>query len=755
MSQYHFDAVIFDLDGVITHTAALHSSAWKQMFDEFLAEHQEQTNTPFREFTHQEDYLPYVDGKPRYKGVASFLESRGIDLPYGDPDDPPTRKTICGLGNRKNHIFNQKLSEGHVDVYETTVRFMHELIDADIKIGVASSSKNAETVLDVAELSHLIETRVDGVVSAEIGLKGKPEPDIFTTACDNLNVYHDRAVIVEDAISGVQAGWNGNFGLVIGVAREGNELELKLNGADIVVGDIREIDIQRIEDWLTKRLAEEQWSLSYYDYNPEEEGTRETLLTIGNGYFGTRGALEETKDNEINYPGTYIAGLYNRMESIVADRTVVNEDFVNCPNWLPITFKIEGGEWVDPNEVEIIHTTRQLEFRSGVLHRTMVVRDSGGHETRIVSERFASMADPHLAAIRYRIIPLNYEKTITIRSQLDGNIINNGVERYRELNSKHLEAVEEGFKGNIKYLLVKTNRSHTLIAEAARLIVSINGREVKPTFEHHSQPSVISTTFEMSTQRGVAITIDKLVSLYTSNQHDIEDPLRAARKAIKKEYDFETIKQESVAAWDQIWKNIDFKITGDRTAQKLIRLHLYHVLVTASPHNKDLDAGIPARGLHGEAYRGHIFWDELFVLSLLDFHFPETAKSGLMYRYRRLGTAQRLAHEHGYQGAIFPWQSGEDGREESQILHLNPLDGNWGPDYSSLQRHVGLAIAFNIWEYHWITRDVDFIKEYGAEIFFNICRFWASIASFSEEKDRYEIERVMGPDEFHEKYPDA
>lgn len=249
MTKLHFEAVIFDLDGVITDTAALHSSAWKQIFDTFLQAYTEQTSNPYHEFSHGEDYLSYVDGKPRYKGVASFLESRGIELPFGDPNDPPGAETICGLGNRKNLLFNQAIASGEVKVFPSTLEFIRELIHQNVRIGVASSSKNCQAVLQAIDLENLFQTRVDGVVSAKLGLKGKPEADIFTTACDNLGVAYHRAVVVEDAVSGVQAGRKGNFGLVLGVARDGNASELKANGADMVVTDLAEIDIPKIEAW--------------------------------------------------------------------------------------------------------------------------------------------------------------------------------------------------------------------------------------------------------------------------------------------------------------------------------------------------------------------------------------------------------------------------------------------------------------------------------------------------------------------------
>ncbi|OPX32577.1 beta-phosphoglucomutase, partial [candidate division KSB1 bacterium 4484_188] len=250
MPEFNFDAVIFDLDGVITQTASVHSSAWKQMFDEFLKAYSKQKGLPFRKFSHNSDYLPYVDGKPRYEGVASFLESRKINLPYGDPSDDPKKQTICGLGN---------------------VSFIKDLLKRNIKVAVASSSKNCKKILDAAGLTDLFETRVDGLVSAQLGLKGKPEPDIFATACENLGVTVDRAVVVEDAVSGVQAGRNGQFGLVLGIARENNRQELLANGADIVVTDLAEISLNDLENWFIRGLKEEQWTLSYPDYSQEKE----------------------------------------------------------------------------------------------------------------------------------------------------------------------------------------------------------------------------------------------------------------------------------------------------------------------------------------------------------------------------------------------------------------------------------------------------------------------------------------------------
>ena len=789
MKKHNFDAVIFDLDGIITDTASTHSTAWKEMFDDFLRKYADENKIAFQEFTHDEDYLLYVDGRPRYQGVGSFLKSRGVELPFGDPSDTPEQATVCGLGNRKNELFNASIQKGNVNVYQGTVDLMHALKDAGIRIGVASSSKNAKVVLETVGLLDMIETRVDGVVSAELGLMGKPQADIFTTACDNLGIYYDRAVVVEDAISGVQAGRNGGFGLVLGVAREGNSHDLRVNGADIVVEDLAEIDIDRIDRWFSEGLENEKWSISYNNYLPELEGTREALLSVGNGFFGTRGALEESFAGAHNYPGTYIAGLYNRLDSEVGGRTISNEDFVNVPNWLPITFKIGDGEWLetppspqpkdpkgfqetDSNQVlaqqnhpfsessqenlsglvSIKQISRQLDFRTGVLTRRMIVSDAQGNKTEIISQRLASMDNPNLAALRYVITPLNYDEKITVRSILDGDIINAGVARYSVLSSKHLEAVETKGEGNRSTLVVKTNQSKILIREEACLSAKLDGEEIKPDFEHIHAPAKITTTFTVDAKEGRALMVDKLVAIDASNQNQVKSKFEAARDALFQKFD--SIQKDSASAWKKIWDKADIQITGDRNSQKLIRLHLYHSFVTASPHNAQLDAGIPARGLSGEAYRGHIFWDELYILPFLNLQLSKTVRSILMYRYRRLDAARTYASEQGAEGAIFPWQSGSSGGEETQTLHLNPLSGKWGEDYSILQRHISLAIAYNIWTYLWASEDQDFLENYGAEIFLEVCRFWAGKAKLNEN-GRYDIAGVMGPDEFHEKYANA
>jgi beta-phosphoglucomutase family hydrolase len=241
ISRDQYDAVLLDLDGVITDTAKLHAACWKQMFDEYLRKRATQTGEPFRPFDLATDYRLYVDGKPRFDGVRDFLASRGLQLPEGSPHDPPQVETVGGLGNRKNDLINDIIQEVGVEAYGGSVKLIHQLRDQRFKIAVVTSSQNCTAVLKATKLDALFDVQVDGNVIEAQQLAGKPAPDTFLMAAKLLGVEPTRTVVIEDAISGVQAGSAGNFGLVIGVARKGNAEELKQHGAHLVVNDLGEL----------------------------------------------------------------------------------------------------------------------------------------------------------------------------------------------------------------------------------------------------------------------------------------------------------------------------------------------------------------------------------------------------------------------------------------------------------------------------------------------------------------------------------
>ncbi len=498
------------------------------------------------------------------------------------------------------------------------------------------------------------------------------------------------------------------------------------------------------------------WSLVYEGFDPDRERLREALCTLGNGYFATRGAAPEAEADPMHYPGTYLAGGYNRLQTDIAGRVVENEDLVNLPNWLCLTFRFEGGNWFNIKAVDILSYRQELNLKQGVLLRTLRFQDKEGRRTTLASRRFVHLGYQHLAGLETIITAENWSGPLHIRSALDGRVVNAGVERYRALNNKHLEFLESAPVGDEGiYLKVQTNQSQLQIAEAARTQFF---REAKPLAVERrvvEEPGLIAQECSVDMKERTPLTIEKIVTLYTSRDRGISECGLQAQEAIVHVRRFDPLLGSHIKRWDRLWQRCDIAIEDQHKSQYILRLHLFHLLQSVSPNTIDLDVGVPARGLHGEAYRGHIFWDELFIFPILNLRIPDITRALLRYRHRRLDHARCNARDAGYRGAMYPWQSGSDGREETQTLHLNPQSGRWTPDNTHLQRHVNSTIAYNVWQYYQVTGDWEFLSFYGAEMILEIARFWASIATYNRTLDRYEILGVMGPDEYHDRYPDA
>jgi trehalose/maltose hydrolase-like predicted phosphorylase len=498
-----------------------------------------------------------------------------------------------------------------------------------------------------------------------------------------------------------------------------------------------------------------EWLWDYEGVDPAMEGQREALCTLGNGYFATRGAAPEAIADGVHYPATYVAGVYNRLKAEVAGRTVENESLVNAPNWLCLSVRPEGGQWLGDEGNEILSHHQQLEMYRGLLVRRIRWRDSDGRVTSLTQRRFVSMRDPHLAGLQTTVVPENWSGLIEVRSALDGTVTNNGVARYRSLGSMHLTTLEAGAEGNLIWVEVQTNQSHVRVATTARTRLFADGQLLESQPVTSADGGYAEQRFGADVGRGDELIIEKVAALFTSRDMAISEPLWQARWAGKVAGSFDELLGRHALAWSNLWGRSAIRLGADHDLAKLTNLHTFHILQTVSENTIGLDAGIPARGLHGEAYRGHIFWDELFVFPFLILRFPELARSLLLYRYRRLDQARRAATAAGYAGAMFPWQSGSDGREETQTMHLNPRSGRWREDPSQLQRHVNAAIVASIWYYYQATGDIQFLRFYGAEMILEIARFWSSLSSYNHSLDRYEIKGVMGPDEFHERYPDS
>ncbi|MEV7282152.1 glycoside hydrolase family 65 protein [Streptomyces sp. NPDC093111] len=496
------------------------------------------------------------------------------------------------------------------------------------------------------------------------------------------------------------------------------------------------------------------WTWSYDRYEPVREQLVEALCTLGNGRFATRGSSPECRADGRHYPGTYLAGCYDRRVSVVVGERVENEDLVNLPDWTALSYRClpDGGPpgpWLTPDARSLRQHDVRLDLRGGALTRVMLFRDDRGRGLRVGHTRIVHMGDPHLAAQRTTFRAYGWSGAVEVRCVIDGAVTNAGVERYGNLESNHLGRHRTGFSSDgVAWLTCRTTDPGISIASAVRTVT----RPARPARETATRTGT-TQTYRLPIGPGRSATVVKTLALRASTDRPVADPLVAALEDLRRAPAYPRLLTTHRAAWQRLWAQGELTVPGE--AGRVLRLHLFHLLQTLSPHTADLDVGVPARGLHGEAYRGHVFWDELFVLPYLDLHFPEVARALLMYRYRRLPAAREAARRAGGAGAVYPWQSASSGREETQELHLNPRSGRWLPDRSRLQRHVSSAVAYNVWRYARTTGDRGFLHAAGAEILLEVARYWAGAAALDEDTGRYRIRGVVGPDEYHDAYPDA
>ena len=496
------------------------------------------------------------------------------------------------------------------------------------------------------------------------------------------------------------------------------------------------------------------WVFAYEGFDPQQEGLREALCTLGNGRFASRGAAPESTADDVHYPGTYVAGVYNRLTTSLSGREIENEDLVNLPNWLPLSFRIRGGEWFDVSAVELLAYGQELHLRNGTLSRHLRFRSAEGFVSTVIQRRFVSMDDPRVAGLETTIVAEDWSGRLEVRSGIDGRVVNAGVPRYRDLANRHLRQLEQAAVDDESVqVVVETTQSRVRVALATRTRVFLDAQPASADRRVVEGPDG-SDTISLDLAQGDTARVEKVATLFTSR--DLGG-LRSGFGGVDVGRSCRSLRSAPRAPPPRLGPDVgrfDIGIAGNERTQLILRLHVFHLVQTVSRHTIDLDVGVPARGLHGEAYRGHIFWDELFIFPLLNYRMPILTRSLLEYRHRRLPESRWAARSRGLRGALYPWQSGSNGQEETQRFHLNPRSGRWLADHSHLQRHVNLAIAYNVWQYFQVTGDLPFLRYHGAELIVECARLFSSIATYDEERGRYGILGVLGPDEYHDAYPD-
>jgi trehalose/maltose hydrolase-like predicted phosphorylase/beta-phosphoglucomutase-like phosphatase (HAD superfamily) len=772
-----FGGAIFDVDGVLVDSP--HELAWREAFRSLMenewSDIRDRTSWTPERFT-PAVYQKVMAGMPRMAGARAAMEHFGV---------PDIDSRIQQYADAKQEHVLRLIDEGRFMAFPDALRFVLDVKAAGIPIAAASSSKNAKLFLERIRLDlFAAEQRIecdfihpgmtlaqlfDADISGRDFPKGKPDPTIFLTAAQELGVDPADCFVTEDATSGIQAAKAAGMA-ALGVARLDDRDLLLEAGADLVVTTLDDVsrrallhgylEERRAAGEMRKRRTQQPpsvWTLVYDSFDPARQGLREALLALGNGYMVTRGALPESAADDVHYPGTYVAGLYDRAETELAGRMVENEDLVNAPNWLPLRFRIEGGDWFDARRADVVEHRFELDIRRGVLTRDMTWQDAEGRRTSMTQRRFVSMKDEHFAGLETTFTSENWSGRLEVSSGLDGRVVNAGVKRYRDLNGRHLQVLGQGEVDRETIdLQVETLQSHVRVAVAARTRVLRDGQRQDVDRRLVEEPGYVAHDLGLELEEGRPATVEKIVALYTSRDRGISESRDDARLAAAAAEDFSALLARHEGAWNSLWNRFDIELdSANEWTETVLHLHIFHLLQTISPHTQHLDVGVPARGWTGEAYRGHVFWDELFIFPFFNFERPSLAAALLQYRYERLDTARAAARAEGYDGALFPWQSGATGREETQKVHLNPKSGRWLPDHSHNQRHVNIAIAYNVWQHYMVTGSTGFLRFTGAELLIEIARFWASIATYNADEDRYEIHGVVGPDEYHEAYPDS
>lgn len=503
------------------------------------------------------------------------------------------------------------------------------------------------------------------------------------------------------------------------------------------------------------RLSDQDCILQYDEFIPSEEGRREALCALGNGYFVSRAAAFQSKADGIHCPGTYIAGVYNRLKTEVQGRNVEREDLVNMPDWLFLNFAIDGGEWFNLSQVEILSYRQQLNLTQGILYKDISFKDKKDRKITLSERRFVHMRLPHLAGLEIKIQAHNWSGDVTIVSALDGKVVNS-TSVYDGASRKHLSSLESSINDNMLYLKMQTSQSCISVAEAARTFAYLNDSPVVIARKNTIEPDYVAQEMQISMAKGDCLTIRKVASIFTSRDPGISEPGLAARESCIDAPEFETLIAEQISAWQNYWSHFDLSMQTKEGISKvdpalLLHLNIFHVLSTVSVNSIGLDIGLPARGW-SEGYQGHIFWDDIYIFPLLIMRVPSIAREMLAYRYQRLGEAKRIAKSAGLPGVRYPWQSGSSGREETPEGWWDKDRNVWVPDDSHLQVHVNASVAYNMWQYYQATGDLEFMFMCGANVLLEIARYFAHIAHYNPERDRYEIHGVVGPDEMHVGY---
>lgn len=496
----------------------------------------------------------------------------------------------------------------------------------------------------------------------------------------------------------------------------------------------------RFSEKLQTLLGGDEWLILQDEYDAAENLNYESLFCLTNGYLGTRGSYEEGTVKSL--PCTFVNGVFDKSETFM-------RELANLPNWLGIRLYVEK-ELIGIENCSILEFSRVLDMKHAMLVKRFLLEDKKGRQTLVEGIRFVSRANVHRMAVKLYVTPINYDGIIEVENIVDGSVINFADAPRFKVKHTYLVANERLTENGV-YIECATRDNHLHVGTGAFLDAERNGKSVIKTRQFYAFGEQTIEFQDFDAEQGVTTEITKYASIYT--ERDL--PKYELHSAVKNEIDafvergFEQELAEHFKVYEEMWKEADIQIQGDFDLDRAVRFNIFHLMSTGNEHNDRVNVG--AKLLHGEEYGGHAFWDtELFMLPFFAYVFPKTAKNLESYRYRLLDAARANAAKNGYKGAQYPWESADDGTEQCPDWTIEP-DGTCYRCYvADYEHHVTAAVAYGIYDYVKITKDTSFLLKKGAEILMETARFWASRCEYITEKDRYEIRKVTGPDEWHE-----
>ncbi len=695
--------VIFDLDGVIVDTAEHHYLAWKRLCEELGI-----PCPPERK--------DQVRGVSRRRSLEIILDGREV-----------TDEEAEELMARKDRYY-QELIQGlsPKDLLPGVRELLFDLRQKGVRVAVATVSKNARDVLMRLEILQEFDVLIDGYS----GARSKPEPDLFLYAAAKMGIPPSECLVLEDAPAGIEAAEAAGM-YAIGVGPEERFQNVR---ATLVLPTLANLSFDKLIQLLTEETRQAStWTVEEHDFVPEAQRRAETNFTVGNGYLGTRGVLEEGFPGELR--ATLINGLYDAVP-------LYHAELVNIPDWTAVYLYV-NKELFSMRQGKVLLHRRSLDLRDGILRRLVRWRSPEGKTVEIRTTRFASMADPHLCVQTYAVTALDFEGLVELRAMLSTSVENPGIPPFLDIGLLHWKKISSGFDGSQSvFVQVKARGSGQEVGMAMGLeLAGIPAAEFLP-FDCPDHPGILVRAY---LRRGETVVITKFVTVYTSNE--TKNPVEAALNHLvqARHHRLFAILRDHRAVWRKLWQDCDVIIDGDNTVQRAMRFNLYHLLIAAP--KKELS--VPAKGLTGFGYRGHVFWDtDIFVLPFFTFTCPDVAYRVLSWRYHCLPQARENARKRGFCGAMYPWEADRLGRETTPRWVPN-ADGSVTPIFTGeREHHITADVAYAVWQYWQATRDEEFMRDKGVEILVSTAQFW--ISRVERNGEQYVIRHVIGPDEYHE-----